>query len=66
MLNHFGISKEDAWFVGDSEVDYATAQNAGVDCISVSWGFRTKEQIEGFGSKLIVDDAAELRKVLGI
>ena len=36
-------------YVGDSEVDVLTAQNAGVPCVSVLWGFRTREEMEAVG-----------------
>jgi len=36
-------------YVGDSEVDVLTAKNAGVPCLSVLWGFRDREEIEGMG-----------------
>ena len=32
-------------YIGDSEVDILTAQNAGVPCLSVLWGFRDREQL---------------------
>lgn len=34
-------------YVGDSEVDVATAKNAGVPCLAVTWGFRDKEDLVG-------------------
>ena len=33
-------------YVGDSEVDVATAKNAGVKCLSVLWGFRNRTELE--------------------
>lgn len=39
------IGVEKCIYVGDSDVDLATARNAGVPCISVLWGFRTKEDL---------------------
>jgi len=36
-------------YVGDSEVDVLTAKNAGVPCLSVLWGFRTREDMEAVG-----------------
>ena len=36
-------------YVGDSEVDIMTARNAGVDCLSVLWGFRDREILEQAG-----------------
>ena len=37
-------------YVGDSEVDVLTAQNAGVPCLSVLWGFRDREEMEKAGA----------------
>ncbi len=33
-------------YVGDSEVDILTAQNAKVPCLSVLWGFRTRQELK--------------------
>ena len=41
------IGADSCIYVGDSEVDVLTAKNAGVPCLSVTWGFRTKEEITG-------------------
>ena len=51
-------------YIGDSEVDIATAKNAGMDCISVSWGFRTAEELTQAGASVIVSTAAELLEYL--
>ena len=48
----------------DSEVDLATAENAGIPCISVSWGFRDKELLESLGAKTLLDTVPELRDCL--
>ncbi len=37
-------------YVGDSEVDVITANNANVPCLSVLWGFRDKEDMEAVGA----------------
>ncbi len=37
-------------YVGDSDVDVITAQNAGAKCLSVLWGFRTREELEAAGA----------------
>lgn len=47
-------------YVGDSEVDVLTAQNAGVPCLSVLWGFRDKEQIEAAGGTVFCAAPGEL------
>ena len=40
------IGVERCVYVGDSEVDILTANNAGVPCVSVLWGFRDREDLE--------------------
>ncbi len=51
-------------YVGDSEVDVETARNAGVDCASVVWGFRTEEQLCKVGATLLIHDANELGRLI--
>lgn len=41
------IGVDSCVYVGDSEVDVATAKNAGVPCLAVTWGFRDKEDLAG-------------------
>ena len=59
-----GVPLKDCVYVGDSEVDLATAENAGIPCISVSWGFRDKELLESLGAKTLLDTVSELRDCL--
>ncbi len=47
-------------YVGDSEVDVETAKNAGVPCLSVTWGFRNKSVMEAAGSTHFCEDPADL------
>lgn len=60
VLKEMDVSAEEAVYVGDSEVDLQTARNAGMDCIIVSWGYRTKEQMKKDGAECIVDTMDEL------
>ena len=59
-MRELGGTRDSSVYIGDSEVDIETAKNAGIDCISVDWGFRTHEQLVGFGASCIVSDAAGL------
>ena len=59
-----GSEKENCIYVGDSEVDFQTAKNAGLTCVSVLWGFRTKEELLPFGADLFVEKPDELTSVL--
>lgn len=47
-------------YVGDSDVDIQTAQNAGIDCICVTWGFRDKEFLKAHGGVYFVDAPTEI------
>ncbi len=51
-------------FVGDTGVDMATAAAAGVDSVGVTWGFRTREELTEAGAKYVVDNAADILKLL--
>ena len=46
VLNTIGVSEKDALYVGDSDVDFDTAMNAGLDVILVDWGFRSRALLE--------------------
>jgi len=59
-LKSLHLTKEEAIYVGDSEVDIETAANAGLPCISVSWGFRPHEVLVSAGARIIVSSPAEL------
>lgn len=60
ILNKTGIDKKDVLYVGDSGVDMQTAQNAEVDAIGVTWGFRSRTELETFHPLGIIDKAEEL------
>ncbi len=60
ILRILNIQKQDAVYVGDSDVDVQTAKNSGLDFIGVSWGFRGREFLEKNGAKNIVDSAGEI------
>ncbi len=42
-LKTLNVSVNDAVFVGDSEVDIKTAENAGMDFVGAAWGFRNED-----------------------
>lgn len=54
-LRQLNVSKEDAVYIGDSDVDIMTAKNCGLPCISVLWGFRDKDFLIEHGGSLFVE-----------
>ena len=63
-LDVLSVSPENAVYIGDSEVDVITAKNAGVDCIAVTWGFRSRETLIEHGAKLFADTPEALLNTL--
>lgn len=53
---------DNAVYVGDTDVDLLTAKNASMDCISVSWGYRSRPELEQYGAKMIADTPADILK----
>ncbi len=49
-LRELSCDASRAVYVGDSEVDIQTAKNASLPCVSVTWGFRTEEQLKAAGA----------------
>ena len=64
IIGRLGVLPEQCLFVGDGEPDIATAANAGIDCASVLWGFRSRSQLEAAGGRLFVSSFAELGDVV--
>ena len=63
-LRELGSSREQAVYVGDSEVDRMTAENAGLPCVSVDWGFRDREELEKLKPAWLISRPEELLKIL--
>ena len=51
-------------YVGDSDVDIETAKNAGIDCVSVSWGFRSRDFLKAHGAVKIIAKPSELVRAI--
>ena len=65
-LRNLNISKNDSVYLGDSEVDIETAKNSRLDCICVSWGFRSREQLLNSGAKIIVDSPLQIPNYMDV
>jgi phosphoglycolate phosphatase len=51
-------------YIGDSEIDVLTAKNAGLPCIGVTWGFRSREVLRDAGADYLIDTPRELLTLL--
>ena len=63
-LEELGVPAERAVYVGDSDVDIETAHNAGMSCISVSWGFRDTAFLLAHGARTITANPETLARIL--
>ena len=63
-LKELGSTKEEAVYVGDSEVDFMTAKNSKLPCISVLWGFRDKEYLIEQGAYCFAENPEDIISIL--
>lgn len=63
-LKKLSSTPERAVYIGDSDVDIKTAENAGMTCISVSWGFRSRDFLLLNGASVIADKPSDIYKIL--
>lgn len=62
ILNKLSINKEETLYVGDTETDILTAENADVKCVGVTWGYRKKEEI--IDADFIINHPQDLLKLV--
>lgn len=59
-MRMLGVGKENAVYIGDSDVDFNTAKNVGIPCVSVLWGFRDKGFLRSIGATTFITSPEEL------
>ena len=62
IAGELGVQPREVLYIGDSEVDIATGEAAGMKTVGVSWGFRSREALEAAGARMIVDNPQEITK----
>lgn len=60
----WNFKPEEIIFIGDSDIDMQTAQNANMFPVGVSWGYRTKDELIASGAKLVINNPSELIEIL--
>ncbi|MFA5634863.1 MAG: HAD family hydrolase [Anaerovoracaceae bacterium] len=63
-IKQLGSQKQKTIFVGDSNVDIRTAKNAGLACVGVTWGYRSRDVLVREGADFIIDEPMELLPLL--
>ncbi len=60
VMETLGAKKDSTIYIGDSDVDIQTALNAGIRCISVTWGFRDEDFLREHGASVLISRPQEL------
>ena len=64
-LSELGAEPSECVFVGDSDVDMRTGNNAGMISLGVLWGYRDRATLEGAGAAALCEKPADLPAVIG-
>lgn len=64
VMESMGAGTDSTVYIGDSEVDIQTAKNAGVKCISVTWGFKDRGFLIENGATLLADTPKEILSLM--
>lgn len=64
ILASLQVSKDRAVYIGDSDVDIATARNAELDSIIVTWGFKDFDFLKKMGAECLVSSPEEIRSMV--
>jgi len=59
-LQQLGSDKDKTLYVGDSNIDVITAKNAGLNCVGVTWGYRSLETLLEAGADHIIEKPNQL------
>lgn len=59
-MQTIGAQNENSVYIGDSDVDIQTARNSSLPCISVLWGFKSRQQLIDSGATTLIEKPSEL------
>ncbi len=63
IINDCGVAKERAVIVGDGTTDIRAGKAAGITTCSVTYGFRSEDELRAAGPDYMVHDFSELKKL---
>lgn len=64
VLDCLGASVSESLYIGDSEVDILVGNNAGIDTVGVTWGFRSEQELRDKGAVYIAHTAEDILNIL--
>lgn len=60
IAEDLGVAPDECVYIGDTNTDMKTGKAAGMYTIGVTWGFRTREELEMYEPDLIINKPEEL------
>jgi len=63
IADGMGVLPEEVVFVGDGTTDIQTAINAKMIPVAVTWGYRTKEQLQQVGAEIFAETVSDLENM---
>ncbi len=64
IISNLHVKKEDVYFIGDTNIDMQTANNANVKSIGVLWGFRDEKELRENNATFIVSHPSEILDIV--
>lgn len=64
LIEKYGIEKNEAIMVGDTEYDVLVGKNANIRTIGVAWGFKGRKFLENYGPDFIVEKPMDITKII--
>ena len=66
IINNANLALDETVYIGDSITDIETAQNAGIDCVIVRWGYGDENAFAHEYPLEVIDDFSQLYEIFGI
>ena len=63
IAKELGFAPDETAFIGDSDTDVLTGNNAGMYSVACSWGYRTRDILAAAGADVIIDAPTDLAKI---
>jgi phosphoglycolate phosphatase-like HAD superfamily hydrolase len=60
------FSAENTWVIGDTPRDLACAEAGGARCVLVATGNYTRDELDGLGADVVLDDLSDVDAVVGV
>jgi len=64
ILAYYGCDKSEVILIGDTQTDYQTGTNAGIDVCGVTYGYGAPEAVRALNPAYVIDKLEELKEVV--